>query len=124
MKVKEAAALPQYLTADAGPTLLATVRQPPKKNCVSPQKNRLENEFVAGPVVASAGNCPTKSAKYLAVPEKPPIFVLPNGNSRLGKAREISSAGSEHLPYKQRVTGSNPVSPTLEISHLTELLGD
>lgn len=25
---------------------------------------------------------------------------------------EISSAGSEHLPYKQRVTGSNPVSPT------------
>ncbi len=26
--------------------------------------------------------------------------------------REISSAGSEHLPYKQRVTGSNPVSPT------------
>ena len=26
--------------------------------------------------------------------------------------REISSAGSEHLPYKQGVTGSNPVSPT------------
>ena len=25
---------------------------------------------------------------------------------------EISSAGSEHLPYKQGVTGSNPVSPT------------
>jgi hypothetical protein len=24
----------------------------------------------------------------------------------------ISSAGSEHLPYKQGVTGSNPVSPT------------
>jgi hypothetical protein len=34
-----------------------------------------------------------------------------NGNSRPVK-REISSAGSEHLPYKQRVTGSNPVSPT------------
>jgi hypothetical protein len=30
----------------------------------------------------------------------------------LQKIREISSAGSEHLPYKQRVTGSNPVSPT------------
>jgi hypothetical protein len=28
--------------------------------------------------------------------------------------REISSAGSEHLPYKQGVTGSNPVSPTKE----------
>ena len=26
--------------------------------------------------------------------------------------REISSAGSEHLPYKQGVTGSNPVLPT------------
>jgi putative endonuclease len=25
---------------------------------------------------------------------------------------ELSSAGSEHLPYKQRVTGSNPVVPT------------
>ena len=26
--------------------------------------------------------------------------------------REYSSAGSEHLPYKQRVIGSNPVTPT------------
>ncbi len=26
--------------------------------------------------------------------------------------REHSSAGLEHLPYKQRVTGSNPVAPT------------
>src|SRR5690554_4624716 len=25
---------------------------------------------------------------------------------------EFSSVGSEHLPYKQRVTGSNPVTPT------------
>jgi hypothetical protein len=28
------------------------------------------------------------------------------------KEREFSSVGSEHLPYKQRVTGSNPVTPT------------
>ena len=28
--------------------------------------------------------------------------------------RELSSAGSEHLPYKQGVTGSNPVAPTKE----------
>ena len=28
------------------------------------------------------------------------------------KTRRISSAGSEHLPYKQRVTGSNPVFST------------
>ena len=27
---------------------------------------------------------------------------------------EFSSAGSEHLPYKQGVTGSNPVTPTEE----------
>ncbi len=26
--------------------------------------------------------------------------------------RAVSSAGSEHLPYKQGVTGSNPVPPT------------
>ena|GEM_PF-4275007 len=26
--------------------------------------------------------------------------------------REFSSAGSEHLPYKQRVGGSNPSTPT------------
>ena len=28
--------------------------------------------------------------------------------------REFSSAGSEHLPYKQRVGGSNPSTPTNE----------
>ncbi len=28
------------------------------------------------------------------------------------KKWEHSSAGSEHLPYKQGVTGSNPVAPT------------
>ncbi len=28
--------------------------------------------------------------------------------------RAFSSAGSEHLPYKQRVGGSNPSTPTVE----------
>lgn len=32
--------------------------------------------------------------------------------TRTQTKRAISSAGSEHLPYKQGVTGSNPVSPT------------
>ena len=32
----------------------------------------------------------------------------------LRKAWAISAAGSEHLPYKQRVGGSNPSSPTKE----------
>ena len=40
--------------------------------------------------------------------QKQPNFAL---NSTF-EAREFSSAGSEHLPYKQRVTGSNPVTPT------------
>ena len=30
-----------------------------------------------------------------------------------GTKRAFSSAGSEHLPYKQRVGGSNPSTPTL-----------
>ena len=31
---------------------------------------------------------------------------------RFPKERAFSSAGSEHLPYKQRVGGSNPSTPT------------
>ena len=43
------------------------------------------------------------------------MFASPNGTNGLqnpGVKWELSSAGSEHLPYKQRVTGSNPVAPT------------
>ena len=36
--------------------------------------------------------------------------------------REHSSAGSEHLPYKQRVTGSNPVVPTTKSATYDENL--
>ncbi len=36
------------------------------------------------------------------------------------KKWELSSAGSEHLPYKQRVTGSNPVAPTGKMKGLQE----
>jgi hypothetical protein len=36
---------------------------------------------------------------------------------------EFSSVGSEHLPYKQRVTGSNPVTPTLNIKGLHQFKG-
>ena len=32
--------------------------------------------------------------------------------TRLRKVRALSSAGLEHLPYKQRVGGSNPSAPT------------
>ena len=35
-------------------------------------------------------------------------------NKRIAQSylRALSSVGSEHLPYKQGVTGSNPVGPT------------
>jgi len=35
-----------------------------------------------------------------------------NWLAHVERQRELSSAGSEHLPYKQGVTGSNPVAPT------------
>ena len=59
------------------------------------------------------------SPSGFAFPKTPPIFAIPNGSNA---TRGISSAGSEHLPYKQRVTGSNPVFPTLKISHLAPKL--
>jgi hypothetical protein len=37
--------------------------------------------------------------------------------------RGISSAGSEHLPYKQRVGGSNPSSPTTQKPVTLSLIG-
>ena len=33
--------------------------------------------------------------------------------NRLQEVRAFSSAGLEHLPYKQRVGGSNPSTPTM-----------
>ena len=35
---------------------------------------------------------------------------------RFKQERALSSAGSEHLPYKQRVGGSNPSAPTTHLS--------
>ena len=34
--------------------------------------------------------------------------------------RELSSAGSEHLPYKQRVGGSNPSAPTKQTKAVSD----
>lgn len=52
---------------------------------------------------------------FFASREKHPIFAPLLG--------AISSAGSEHLPYKQGVTGSNPVSPTVERHAVTRRNG-
>ena len=45
-------------------------------------------------------------------------FANANGKQPKRK-RAFSSAGSEHLPYKQRVGGSNPSTPTTENEALT-----
>ena len=37
--------------------------------------------------------------------------------TRLQEARAFSSVGLEHLPYKQRVGGSNPSTPTKQNPH-------
>lgn len=37
---------------------------------------------------------------------------LGKNKSNKSNAWEFSSVGSEHLPYKQRVGGSNPSTPT------------
>ena len=43
----------------------------------------------------------------------PHICIIKRGQKVNEKIkRGVSSAGSEHLPYKQGVTGSNPVRPT------------
>ena len=54
--------------------------------------------------------------------QNPAIFALPNDDNRAERKREFSSVGSEHLPYKQRVGGSNPSTPTLKIRHLAAML--
>ena len=38
------------------------------------------------------------------------------------RKRELSSVGSEHLPYKQGVAGSNPTVPTLKMRKLRKWL--
>ena len=47
--------------------------------------------------------------------EKSLYLCSPKPFLRIG---ELSSVGSERLPYKQRVGGSNPSAPTLKIKHL------
>ena len=40
------------------------------------------------------------------------------------RKREHSSAGLEHLPYKQGVTGSNPVAPTKKETVLSKIYSE
>ena len=65
--------------------------------------------------------CLTSRGSGVRIPQRPlnkPFFRLDSEPIREDKAippphsRALSSAGSERLPYKQRVGGSNPSAPT------------
>jgi hypothetical protein len=62
-----------------------------------------------------------KRCVYICTPNNEEGFFKKAQTFKKENQREISSAGSEHLPYKQGVTGSNPVSPTKKKS-LSEIL--
>lgn len=49
------------------------------------------------------------------------IVYLPNENLEHQIDRALSSVGSEHLVYTQRVGGSNPSGPTQETSVNSEV---
>ena len=49
--------------------------------------------------------CLTSRGSAVRIRQRPHFFILVT-------FRAFSSAGSEHLPYKQRVGGSNPSTPT------------
>ena len=53
-----------------------------------------------------------KKKKKFADKEKMSTFAIPNEKGTSSYTREHSSVGSERLPYKQRVGGSNPSAPT------------
>jgi hypothetical protein len=53
--------------------------------------------------------CLTSRGSGVRIPLLP---QLSHSGILLTYSREHSSAGSEHLPYKQRVRGSNPFAPT------------
>ena len=55
--------------------------------------------------------CLTSRGSGVRIPQRPPqiLFLF-----RVMARGALSSAGSEHLPYKQRVGGSNPSAPTTQ----------
>ena len=52
--------------------------------------------------------CLTSRGSAVRIRQRPPKFHFRSSK------RAFSSAGSEHLPYKQRVGGSNPSTPTVK----------
>ena len=82
------------------------------------------------PIISKSTFC-TNLVKISPITIKKIVFVLKvekvldfdkNFLSLHPQTREFSSAGSEHLPYKQRVGGSNPSTPTSEAKSQTKPL--
>ena len=61
--------------------------------------------------------------KVLLIQKKVIPLQSQTGNNP-SNSRAFSSAGSEHLPYKQRVGGSNPSTPTTPKEDRTILIID
>ena len=77
-----------------------------------PLKCKLNNSFVKSqiktPKTEKFHFLPKKIAKKFVSSKIIPTFASLSQRTD----RVLSSAGSEHLPYKQRVGGSNPSAPT------------
>ena len=65
---------------------------------------------------------PTARRKALTSFRAPALQAGVRQNEKINRA--FSSAGSEHLPYKQGVGGSNPSTPTIKIKHLSIYFGE
>ena len=77
-----------------------------KKNCTFASLLKTEATGRLAQLVQSV--CLTSRGSAVRIRQRPPV------NERFRIRRALSSAGSERLPYKQRVGGSNPSAPTLK----------
>ena len=57
--------------------------------------------------------CLTSRGSAVRIRQRPQNLGQNLVERKLTKTRAFSSAGLEHLPYKQRVGGSNPSTPTI-----------
>ena len=85
------------------------------------EKARQQPYSIANPTAAADGEKPfgnKSEGNRKEIDKKKPAFTCTYKKLSLllhpltKKVRAFSSAGLEHLPYKQRVGGSNPSTPT------------
>ena len=84
------------------------------------------------PVVIFNSGCPRfwlmlnlffeESCRKIWSKRKSSYLCSPIGNALVSRTRELSSVGSERLPYKQRVGGSTPSAPTSMDSEILRVL--